>query len=458
MRRRPQISQFFLFLILISAIIPLSNSQSTEILVSPSSLIISVLDYFSIDINLVNSPLFVAFEVNLAYDPVLLNVSNVVFNIPWSNVGYTHNEDEGTLYIHGFNWESGLSGNLSFATVTFHAEAMGNTPLHLYDTKLYDESVTEIPHTTSDGNVEVLGMLNLNAETNKQIYSIYESVSIYGNVSMEGISINNSLIAIQVDAQQRPLLYRTVTTGEVPTELPAEILSITPCDNMGNPKSSFNAGSYAYFDVTIRNNLATTLNILQTVTLFDCTGAPIREQGHEPPLIMGPLIGGSIGEWRAEIPIPSNTPAGIAKAYTCAFSDFPRSNGTAYCPEKSATFQIISGKTTTLPLVQQGEAPLGSFNYTFRLGLYGGLGVYNASVTSVYKIKSDATKMNFTVSLLGDFNGDGKVGPSDFFRFARAYGSKLGEPAYFPEADFNQNEKIDPSDFYVFARNYGISV
>ena len=437
---------------------PLANSESVEILVSPSSLIVSVSDDFSVDINLVNSPSFFAFEVSLAYNPVLLNVTNVVVNLPWSNVGYTHNEDEGTLYISGFNWELGLSGNLSLATVTFHAEAMGNTALHLYDTKLYDESVAEIPHTTSDGNVEILGMLNMNAETNKQIYNIYEAVNIYGNVSMEGISINNSLVAVQVDAQQRPLLYRTVTTGEVPTELPAEILSITPCDDMGSPKSSFNAGNYAYFNVTIRNNLATTLDILQTVTLFDCTGAPIREQGSEPALIKGPITGGDVAQWITQIMIPSNTPAGTAKAYTCAFSDFPRLNGTAYCPEISATFQIISGKTTTLLPTQEGEASRGSFNCTFRLGVYGGLGVYNTSITSVYKIESDALRMNFTVMLLGDFNGDGKVGPSDFYSFARAYGSELGEEAYFSEADFDQNGKIGPYDFYVFGRNYGISM
>ena len=457
MASRTLVLIFCLTLAMVSRI-PLSFSQSTEILVLPNSIMISIFNNFSVDINITNSPDFFAFEVNLAYNPSLLNVSSVSLNIPWSSTGYTINEQEGTIYIYGFNWELSLAGNLSIATITFYAEKMGNTTLHLYETYLYDKDMIEIPHITSDGNVEILGILNLQAATDKQTYYIQDYVNIYGNVSMETIPINDSLIAIQVDTPATSpelRVFRTTTTGQVPEELSAEILSVTPCDSEGNPKSSFNVNSYAYFDVVVKNNLDTTINVLETVTLFDKASAPFGFA-----LLMGPVIGESIAGWRAEILLPSDTPAGSATAYACLFSDFPMQNGTAYCPEKSATFQIISGKTTTLPPAPEGQASLGSFNCTFRLGLSGGIGTYNVYVTSIYKIQSNETQTNFSTSLLGDFNLDGVVGPYDFYLFSKAYGSALGDPSgrYFPEADFNKDEKIGPYDFYLFGRNYGLRV
>jgi len=455
--RRTLILTFCLTLTIASRI-PVSLSQSTEILVLPNSIIIGISNNFLADINITDLPDFSAFEINLAYDPSLLNVYSMSVNIPWNDTGYTISEQEGTIYIYGFNWESSLIGNLNLATIDFYAEKMGNTTLHLYETYLYDKDMIEIPHTTSDGNVEILGMLNLQAETDKQTYYLQDCVNIYGNVSMETIPIYNSLVAIQVDTPATSpelRVFRTTTSGQVPAELSAEILSVTPCDSEGNPKSSFNENSYAYFNVIVKNNLGTTINVLETVTLFDKASAPFASA-----LLMGPVIGGGIAGWRAPIYLPSNTPAGNATAYACLFSDFPMANGTAYCPETSATFQIISGKTTTLPPAPEGQASPGSFNCTFRLGLSGGVDTYNVYVTSVYKIQSNETQVFFSASLLGDFNADGVVGPGDFYLFSKAYGSTLGDPSgrYFPEADFNKDEKIGPYDFYLFGKNYGLRI
>jgi hypothetical protein len=59
------------------------------------------------------------------------------------------------------------------------------------------------------------------------------------------------------------------------------------------------------------------------------------------------------------------------------------------------------------------------------------------------------------VGNLGDFNGDGYVGPFDFARFSAAYGSTPQSPRWLPEADFDDDQRIGPYDFAFFAISYG---
>jgi len=59
--------------------------------------------------------------------------------------------------------------------------------------------------------------------------------------------------------------------------------------------------------------------------------------------------------------------------------------------------------------------------------------------------------------LLGDIDGDGDVDKYDFGFFAVAYGSKVGDPNYMPEADLDSDGDVDKFDFGTFAINYGTS-
>jgi len=54
--------------------------------------------------------------------------------------------------------------------------------------------------------------------------------------------------------------------------------------------------------------------------------------------------------------------------------------------------------------------------------------------------------------ILGDFDDDGDVDPSDFAAFAGAYGTS---PPTDPYCDFDCDNYVGPSDFAVFAGNYG---
>ena len=68
---------------------------------------------------------------------------------------------------------------------------------------------------------------------------------------------------------------------------------------------------------------------------------------------------------------------------------------------------------------------------------------------------------SFTIAgtqlLTGDLDQNGRVDGADLLRFARRFGSRLGETLYSPSADFNNDGIVDGQDLAVLASNFGRS-
>ncbi|MFL6198838.1 MAG: GDSL-type esterase/lipase family protein [Thermoanaerobaculia bacterium] len=60
-----------------------------------------------------------------------------------------------------------------------------------------------------------------------------------------------------------------------------------------------------------------------------------------------------------------------------------------------------------------------------------------------------------TQILTGDLDQNGRVDGSDLLRFARRFGSRLGETLYAPSSDFNNDGIVDGQDLAVLASNFG---
>jgi len=73
----------------------------------------------------------------------------------------------------------------------------------------------------------------------------------------------------------------------------------------------------------------------------------------------------------------------------------------------------------------------------------------------------DREVFSFTIAgtqiLTGDLDQDGRVDGADLLRFARRFGSRLGETLYSPSADFNNDAIVDGQDLAVLANNFGKS-
>jgi lysophospholipase L1-like esterase len=73
----------------------------------------------------------------------------------------------------------------------------------------------------------------------------------------------------------------------------------------------------------------------------------------------------------------------------------------------------------------------------------------------------DREVVSFTIAgtqlLTGDLDQNGRVDGADLLRFARRFGSRLGETLYSPSADFNNDGIVDGQDLAVLANNFGKS-
>jgi hypothetical protein len=74
--------------------------------------------------------------------------------------------------------------------------------------------------------------------------------------------------------------------------------------------------------------------------------------------------------------------------------------------------------------------------------------------------QTDVSGNNFTLGTLkvtipGDLNGDFKVSLSDLVLLANAYGSKIGDTRWNPNADINGDGRVSLSDLVILAKHYG---
>jgi uncharacterized repeat protein (TIGR02543 family) len=114
-----------------------------------------------------------------------------------------------------------------------------------------------------------------------------------------------------------------------------EIVGVTPCDTVGNPKTNFASGALAYFKVVVNNTGLEPVNVLITVNIYDSMGTTIGVASFQGPIMPG------ITTIILGLPVPTTARLGEAKVYANAFTDWIHKGGVPYCPEKSATFTIV---------------------------------------------------------------------------------------------------------------------
>lgn len=72
----------------------------------------------------------------------------------------------------------------------------------------------------------------------------------------------------------------------------------------------------------------------------------------------------------------------------------------------------------------------------------------------------DKTLVNGTlrIKMIGDVNGDGRVGVFDLFALGKAYGSAPSYPNWNSDCDFNRDHNIDSSDLIDLSNHYGKTI
>jgi len=304
--------------------------------------------------------------------------------------------------------------------------------------------------------------LSLVVATDKQgaLYNVGSTVTFTGSVS-NGSTVPDALVLFEVDGPKHsPWIIRTFTTGHTPAgPWPVELLSVTPTDFYGNPKYSFQPGQDAGFNVTLRNNAFTPYPVVVTINLFFSNGLPFVLQ----PVINTTLQPGQVLSavtW--PVNIPANSVVGQAMVFASVFGDYPKNNGWPYSPEQSAAFNITSGTPAKTPQT----SPLGTFNLTVPLTSTSSvpiwLGNYTVYAMTHYGYSLASAQTVFSVKLVGDMNGDGKIDMKDVAAVARAFGSRPGDPKWNPAADltgpipFVPDGIVDMRDVALVGKAFGL--
>jgi PKD repeat protein len=116
-----------------------------------------------------------------------------------------------------------------------------------------------------------------------------------------------------------------------------ELLELKITDLFGAAKSTFSRGEYICYNVTAKNIAFTSRTATFTVVAYDAEGVPIGQISLidviiSPGMCMFSLVSVQIPKWAF---------TGEAVTFANAYKEFPRLDGTAYCPEVSASLMII---------------------------------------------------------------------------------------------------------------------
>jgi len=302
--------------------------------------------------------------------------------------------------------------------------------------------------------------LILSVSTNKSVYGRAETVTVKGTLRLGIDPVLDGVVGIQVNKPNGDLLLvRSNTTGAGGT-WDVEILAAYPSDSAGNPKSSFLRGTLVWFTTVIRNNLGVDKALALILTIFYSNMVPYKAW---IPVQLS--IGPGNQTFYVSYPIPTDAVPGQYRFFANAFSELPSLNGYAYCPEKSATFNITS--TASLAVASDIESQTvqttsidGSYSLSFRLSTSAMLGNYSVYAGAYYKGQQpqgqqDNAASTFQVILVGDVNKDGKVDGKDIAIAAKAYGTKPGDEYWDPRADLNKDDRVDGKDLAIISKNFG---
>jgi len=299
--------------------------------------------------------------------------------------------------------------------------------------------------------------LNFTVATDKNQYGLGETVNMTGNLTSNSTPVEDALIAIEVrDPEDIPFIFRTRPTGNLTGgNWPLNFTQLFPSDSQGNPKYSFEKGSFLYIFFTVKNFDTISHPVIICITLYDPSGAPI---GSRYPISTTLDANSSKSVFFLATMIPDSAAEGTATIYANAYSAFPKDGGFPYCPEKMVTFQITeSGTSSKSTFTLESNGPIdGAFELTFKIPSgEAKIGNYTIYASSYYQETLVTVNATFEVILIGDINGDGQVNIFDAIALSKSFGYSEGDPNYNPDADLNSDKIINILDAIMFSKHFG---
>jgi PKD repeat protein len=220
----------------------------------------------------------------------------------------------------------------------------------------------------------------VNLSTDKELYKVGDEVKITGNVTVEGVPVYDALVALQVNLPQpynSPFLLRTAQTGQIlDTNWRVNITQLYACNAQGNPLNNFTRGTTAYTKIKWKNNGNTPAYAVLALYIQYSTGAPCKAyfpNGENPQAIPAQIEETLL----ASFEIPPTAPYGTTTIYANMYTNTPKEEGYPYCPERNATFMIMTPNPNPPPETQ--TPPNFRIKFSLDMATPGGYNVYAAT-------------------------------------------------------------------------------
>jgi hypothetical protein len=267
-------SAYIAFILLIStlAFLPFSSKASpTNISIEPPLTTTEGGKYLTVDINISGVSQLTAWQLKLYYNSTVLNgtlctqgsfLSQIGSTFFWiiqfdDKYNATHGILEAACSLIGST--SGANGTGTLASVTFFSLNEGNTTLHLEDTKLGDAAIppNPIPHTTTNGNVQVISTSDIAVTNVTPLKTIVgQGYSMRINVTVENQGDQTETFNVTVYTNTTAI--ETQTVNSIPNGT-STILTFT-WNTTGFAKGNYTISAYAWpvpGETDISNNTLT---------------------------------------------------------------------------------------------------------------------------------------------------------------------------------------------------------
>jgi len=416
---------------------------------------------FTVNIKISNASDLCGLEFKLGYNPTILHATAVTRGDFVPTTPTTTIDNTAGYVKFNFSVPTPLSGSGTIATIAFHVENLGKSPLDLYDTKLVDITGQPLAHQAVDGSFNNILLAKLAVQPETIIDpSLLPPATFAINITIADVEdlygyefkLNynpNILLCIQVSIQD--VLNET---NYIPNYAINNIQGFISVNVTYYPPAVPITISQPTTIVTIKFRVrgigASNLTLTET-KLVNSVGQPIA---HE-------VYNGFFQSIIRDIAVinVSVDPSAIYERQKTNVTVTVKNEGNI---TETFSIKLYYNETLFATVEVNNLAPNANTTLTVTwntVGVPPGNYRIKAEVPPVpYETDiSDNVFINdfVKIKILGDINGDDIVDMYDALLAAKAFGSRPGDENWNPNCDLNGDNVIDIFDLLKLAGNFG---
>jgi hypothetical protein len=429
---------------------------------------------FDVNVSVINATSLYTWELKVAYNNSIVTGINVVEGEFLKSGGTTvfmydilnnFNATHGLINMNcTLGSGLGVTGNGVLATITFHVEDLGGTPITISDDVLLDSMSNILPHHTFNGYFNNILMAKLSVEPAEIIGPQYVPCTTFDiNITLNDAE---NLMACQLNLTYNsvPLNFIGISFYKVNNQTAsAKIIQDQDAGfvwiklTYPNPVTTHTPVPLVKIEFHVEALGTSPLNLNDT-SLTDPIGKPIAHDvynGYFASIIADVGVTGiKITTYGDQYIIPYRG--------WCVYINVTVEND----GNMNQTFDVKTyyNDTHLIGIISVVDLPPNQ-NTTITF-------VWNTSTVAAcnhYTISAEATPVPYETNLAnnyltdgsvkvrypGDVNNDGTVTMDDIGLIALAYGKAPGHEGWNPEADINQDGVVDLTDLGLAAINFG---